>query len=334
MADVVCFGEIMLRLTTPLRQRFGDAAYLDIAFGGAEANAAVQMAQLGASAAFVTRLPENDLGSRCVETLLSRGVDVSRIQRGPGRMGLYFVEPGAGLRSSKVTYDRAHSTVSMSQPGMFDWDAIFAGAKWFHWSGITPALSEGCAAVCREACEAAKARGLSVSFDVNFRAALWSDTEAAATFAPLMQYVDLCVCGEDEAVRILGAETLEDEDEARLPAIAASLARLHGFRRVAMTSRHGASADRTVWRAMLMEEGRAYFSRIHEIDIADRVGSGDAFTGALIFSLLRKDEPGHAVEFASAAGAWKHEIPGDWNRATVEELEELAKGEGGGRIRR
>ncbi len=324
----------MMRLSTPARLRFADAPHLEISFGGAEANVAVQAVQLGASAAYVTRLPDNDHGSRCIEALRGRGVDTSRILRGPGRMGLFFVESGEGQRPSRVAYDREHSSFATVKPGTFDWDAIFADAKWFHWSGISPALGEGCAAVCREACEAARRRGLAVSFDVNYRSALWSIPKAAERLVPLLGDLDLCVCGEDEAVNILGADNLEDEDEARLPAIAASLARRHGFRRVAMTSRMGASASEVTWRAMLFDQGQAYFSRIHEIGIVDRIGSGDAFTGALIFSLLRGDEPGHAVEFASAAGAWKHTVPGDWNRASTAELEALSRGEGGGKIRR
>ncbi len=324
----------MMRLSTPYRLRFADAPHLEITFGGAEANVAVQLAQFGSRATFVSRLPENDLGERCVEALRGRAVDVSRIQRGPGRMGLYFVESGEGQRASRVEYDRQHAAITHAQPGMFDWDTILEGAKWFHWSGITPALSEGCAAVCREACAAARRKGLVVSFDVNYRAALWSVAEAAATLIPLMREVDLCVCGETEAIGILGAETMEDEDEARLPAIADSLTRRHGFKRVAMTSRQGDSASRTVWRAMLFDKGQAYFSRMHTIDVVDRVGTGDAFTGALISSLLRGEEPGQAVEFAAAAGAWKHTIPGDWNRATFGEIEALSRGEGGARIRR
>lgn len=334
MSDLVSFGEIMMRLSTPARLRFADAPHLEISFGGAEANAAVQAVQLGASATFVTRLPENDHGHRCVEALRGRGIDVSHIQHGPGRMGLFFVESGEGQRPSRVAYDRQHSALTRIQPGMFDWPSIFAGAKWFHWSGITPALGDGCAAVCREACEAARKLGLAVSFDVNYRSALWSTADAAARLVPMLPGLDLCVCGEDEAVSILGADTLEDEDEARLPAIAASLVRRHGFRRVAMTTRIGQSASSVTWRAMLFDQGHAYFSRTHEIGIVDRIGSGDAFTGALIYSLLRGDEPGYAVEFASAAGAWKHTVPGDWNRASTAELEALSRGEGGGRIRR
>jgi 2-dehydro-3-deoxygluconokinase len=334
MSDVVCFGEIMMRLSTPQKHRFADAPHMEITFGGAEANFAVQVTQLGGTATFVTRLPDNDLGDRCVEALRGRGVDASRIVKGPGRMGLYFVEPGEGQRATRVVYDREYSSVTAIEPGMFDWDAILEGSRWFHWSGITPSLSKGCAAVCREASEAARRKGLAVGFDVNYRAGLWSHAAASQTLVPLVRGVDLCVCGEDEAVKIFGAETLEDEDEARLPAVAASLAKLHGFRRVAMTCRYGDRASRTTWRAMLFDEGRVYFSRTHEIDIVDRVGSGDAFSGALVYSLLRGDEPAHAIELAAAAGAWKHTIPGDWNRGNVRELEALSRGEGGGRIRR
>lgn len=325
----------MLRLTTPNYQRFADAPFLDLTWGGAEANAAVQLAQLGCSTAFVSRLPANDLADRCVGALRSRGIDTSFLQRGGERLGVYFVEPGASGRPTKVIYDRQHAAIRDAQPGMFAWDKIFEGAKWFHFSGITPALGPGPATVCAEACRAARAKGLTISFDVNFRARLWSQEEAAETLEPLMKFVDVCVSGEDEAVNILGAETMDEEETARLPAIAASLARRHGFKTVAMTSRSSASASDTAFRGMLYTgTGGPHFSRQHQIAIVDRIGTGDAFTGGLIFALLRGDAPEQAIEFATAAGAWKHTIPGDWNRVTIGELESLAAGAGGGRVQR
>lgn len=335
MADVICFGEVMLRLTVPHFHRFADAPYLDLAWGGAEANTAVQLAQLGCPTAFVSRLPENDLGERCVGALRSRGIDTSFLMRGGDRVGVYFVEPGASGRPTKVIYDRQHAAIRDAQPGMFDWVTIFAGAKWFHFSGITPALGKGCAAVCAEACAAARANGMTVSFDVNYRSRLWDHAAARATLLPLMEYVDVCVSGEDEAVNVLGAETMDEEETARVPAIADSLAKLHGFKTVAMTCRSSASASDTTFRGMLYTgAGGPHFSRQHDIAIVDRIGTGDAFTGGLIFALLRGDDPDDAIEFATAAGAWKHTIPGDWNRVTLAELESLAAGAGGGRVQR
>ncbi len=325
MSDVVCLGEIMLRLTTPLHHRLADAPFLDLCFGGAEANVAVQLASLGRSAAFVSRLPSNELGDRCVEALRGREVETRHIVRGGVRVGTYFVSPGFGPRATTVLYDRAHSAMSEAAASDFDWDAVFAGARWFHWSGITPALSASCAHLSLEACKEAKRRGLTVSFDLNFRAKLWSVSEAAAALQPLMEWVDVCVCGADEAVSILGASAGDE---------AASLVRKYSFTHVAMTRRSGMDAHATGWQAMLHTGGGTVFSRAYELAILDRIGTGDSFTGALIFSLMRGDSPQQAVEFAAAAGAWKHTIPGDWNRATVAEIEGLAAGQSGGSVQR
>jgi 2-dehydro-3-deoxygluconokinase len=334
MADVITFGEVMLRLTVPNFHRFADARFLDLGFGGAEANTAVQLAQLGMSAGWVSRLPESDLADRCIGELRSRGVETARVLRGGDRMGIYFVEPGSSGRPTRVTYDRSHAALCDLAPGVLPWAEIFVGAKWFHFSGITPALSEGCAAVCVEACLKAKELGLIISFDVNYRAKLWTREEASAALQPLMQYVDVCVCGEDEAVSVLGAETMDEEETARLPAVAASLAKRHGFKTVGMTCRGVASASDTTFRGMLYTGGGPHFSRDHQIAIVDRIGAGDAFTGGLIFALMRGYPEDEAIELATAAGAWKHTIPGDWNRVTLAELEALADGVGGGRVQR
>ena len=334
MSEIVCFGEVMLRLTTPHFSTLADAPSLDLAFGGAEANAAVQLAQFGRSAAFVSRLPENGLGDRCIADLRGRGVDTGAVLRGGSRIGVYFLEPGVGQRPGRVSYDRQNSAASEMRPGMVDWDAVLAGAKWFHWSGITAALSAGCAALCAEACEAAKRLGLTVSFDVNYRSKLWSREAAAATLRPLMRHVDVCVAGESDAVDILGVPPHPGEEEQRLPATARTLAEMHGFRTVAMTCRAGDSASHTTFRAMIHSGGASAFSRRHEITIVDRVGAGDSFTGGLIHALLRGDENARAIEFAAATAAWKHTIYGDWNRGSVAEIEVLAGGTGGGRIGR
>lgn len=334
MAEVVCFGEVMLRLTTPNHSSFADAPHLEMTFGGAEANVAVQLAQFGRSAAFVSRLPENCLGDRCIEHLRQRGVGVCGVLRGGARMGVYFLEPGAGQRPGKVTYDRGHTAISEMRPGMVDWEAVFDGADWFHWSGITPGLGEGCAALCREACEAARRRGMTVSFDVNYRSKLWTREAAAAALRPLMKLVDVCVAGEGDAVEILGARALKGPERQRLPRLAGALVKQYGFKTVAMTCRTGDSASHTTFQGMIHSGGRSHFSRRHEITVVDRVGAGDGFTGGLIFGLLRGDAPADAIEFAAATGAWKHTIPGDWNRCTVAEIESLAAGAGGARIGR
>jgi 2-dehydro-3-deoxygluconokinase len=334
MAEIVCFGEVMLRLTTPHFASLSDATSLNVTFGGAEANVAVQLAQFGRSVAFVSRLPENGLGDRCIEELRRRGVDTGAVLRGGPRMGVYFLEPGVGQRPGKVTYDRQHTSISEMQPGMVDWDAVLTGANWFHWSGITPALGAGCAALCKEACEVARRKDLTISFDVNYRSKLWTRQAAAAALRPLMHFVDVCIAGESDAVDILGVPPQTGGDEVRLPMVTAALSGMHGFKTVAMTSREGDSASRTVLRGLIHRAGQSSFSRSHEIAVVDRVGTGDSFTGGLIHGILRGDEPARAIDFATATAAWKHTIPGDWNRGTVAEIEALAAGVGGGRIGR
>lgn len=334
MAEIVCFGEVMLRLTTPQLSTIADARSLDVTFGGAEANVAVQLAQFGRAAAIVSRLPENGFGARCIAEMRGRGVDTSAVLRGGERIGVYFLEPGVGQRPGKVTYDRAHASITEMRPGMVDWDAVLDGAKWFHWSGITPALGSGCAALCEEACMAAKKRGITVSFDVNFRAKLWNREAASGSLRPLMRHVDVCIAGESDAVDILGVPAQPGDEEARLPATARALGEMHGFSTIAITCRAGDSATHTTFRALLHSGGASTFSRRHEITVVDRVGAGDSFTGGLIHAVLRGDEPARAIEFAAATAAWKHTIHGDWNRGTVAEIESLAAGTGGGRIGR
>ncbi len=333
MSEIVCFGEVMLRLTTPRFTTLADATSLELSFGGAEANVAVQLAQFGRNASFVSRLPEGGIGDRCIAELRGRGVDTSAVLRGGGRMGVYFLEQGVGQRPGKVTYDRGHAAISEMQPGMIDWESALAGAKWFHWSGITPALSAGCAALCEEACTVAKRRGVTVSFDVNYRAKLWS-REAAAALRPLMRHVDVCIAGESDAVDILGVAPQSGDEAERLPATARALAEMHGFKTVAMSCRAGDSATHTIFGGMIHSAGAVAFSSRHEITVVDRVGTGDSFTGGLIHALLRGDAPARAIEFAAATAAWKHTISGDWNRGTVAEIEALAAGSGGGRIGR
>jgi len=333
MADVVTFGELMLRLTPPGRQRFVQAPHFEVTFGGAEANVAVTLAQLGASAAFVTKLPDNELAQRAIEELRGLGVDPSRIVRGGERMGVYFLEQGAGQRAGKVIYDRAHSAIAEALSADFDWSQIFAGAKWLHWSGITPALSPSAAAITSEACMVAKRHGLTVSFDLNYRAKLWTREAAGQALAPLMDHVDVCITSLEEARSVFGlkvddAAPNRDEDAAR------KLRERFGFKTVAFTQRIADSADTTTWSAMLFAEKKAFFSRRYEIGIVDRVGAGDSFTGALIFALRRGDEPQRAIDFAAAASALKHTIPGDYCRCSLEEVEALAAGAGGGRVQR
>ena len=328
MSHVVTFGELMLRLTTPGHERFSQAAHFEITPGGAEANVAVLILRLGGSVEFVSRVPVHELGQRAIDELRRHGVGTSHVARGGDRIGTYFLEQGASQRPGNVIYDRAGSAITEVQPGDFDWARIFTGASWFHWSGITPALSRTAAQVSEEACRAAKKRGLKVSFDINYRAKLWSTKAAGRALQPLMKYVDLCVAGADEAREILGAKGNSDE------AIAADLVERFGFKTVAMTSRRGGTASATNCGAMLFTGGRAFHSPRHEIVIVDRVGSGDAFTGTLIFSQMRGDAPQTAVDLAAAAGALKHTIAGDFCLVSLAEVEALAAGGHGGRVQR
>ena len=328
MSHVVTFGELLFRLTTPGHERFSQAAHFEITPGGAEANVAVLISRLGGSVEFVSRVPAHELGQRAIDELRRHGVGTSHIGRGGERIGIYFLEQGASQRPGNVIYDRARSAITEVQPGDFDWPRIFTGASWFHWTGITPALSKSAAQVCEEACRAAKKRGLTVSFDINFRAKLWSMKAAGSVLRPLMKYVDLCVAGADEARTILGATGQTDDS------VAADLVGRYGFKTVAMTSRQSGTASATNCGAMLFTGGRAVHSPRHEITIVDRVGSGDAFTGTLIFSQMRGDAAQTSVNLAAAAGTLKHTIPGDYCLVSLAEVEALAAGGHGGRVQR
>jgi 2-dehydro-3-deoxygluconokinase len=332
MPHVVTLGELMLRLTTPGHQRFSQADRFEITFGGAEANVAVMISQLGGSAEFITRLPANELGDRALDELRRCGVGTGRILRGGDRLGVYFLEQGVSQRPGKVIYDRAGSAMAKAEPGDLDWDTIFAGARWFHWSGITPALSDSAAAITAEACAAARRLGLTVRFDMNFRAKLWTPERACAVLSPLMQHVDLCVTSAEEARTVFGLEFPESAD--REAAAANALRDRFGFKTVALTMRRADTACSTDWGAMLLGDDAPSFSRRHRIEIVDRVGAGDSFTGALIFSLMRGDDRQRAVEFAVAASTLKHSIPGDFARISLDEVESLAAGTGGGRVQR
>jgi 2-dehydro-3-deoxygluconokinase len=333
MPAVVTFGEIMLRLTPPGRLRFAQAPHFEITFGGAEANVAVLLAQLGTAANFVTKLPANEIADRAIRELSGLGVGVEHISRGGERMGVYFVEQGASQRAGKVIYDRANSAIAEAQLTDFDWPRILAGAEWLHWSGITPALSASATGIVRAACEEAKRRGLTVSFDLNYRAKLWTCEEAGRTLAPLMAHVDLCITSVEEARTVFGLE-LDEAAANREEAAARWLVERFGFKTVALTMRAADTADSTRWGAMLFTGGQAHFSRQHQIAIVDRVGAGDSFTGGLIFALRRGDPPQRAIDFAVAASTLKHTVHGDYALLSLAEVEALAAGAGGGRVQR
>ena len=337
MARVVTFGEIMMRLATPGHSRFAQAPSLDVTFGGGESNVAASLALCGVDAAFVTRLPTNDWGDRALAGLRGLGVDTRHVLRGDGRMGVYFLESGAGPRASRVIYDRADSAVSRLKAGDVDWAKIFDGCDWFHWTGITPALGDGPAAVVREACVAAKAAGCTVSADLNYRKNLWSKAKAREVMTPLMEFVDVCVANEEDAQSVFGVEGAKSYDhiDADVYAdVARQLTEHFNFDNVAITLRESHSASRNGWSAMLYSEGEVSFSKVYDIDIVDRVGGGDSFAAGLIYATLRGLDDQDAVEWATAASALKHTIPGDVNLATVEDIARLAAGDATGRVQR
>jgi 2-dehydro-3-deoxygluconokinase len=335
---VVTFGEIMMRLATPGYLRFSQAPHLELTYGGGEANVAVSLANFGIETEFVTRLPANDMGQRAINELRGIGVGTHHIVRGGDRIGIYFLESGASQRASKVTYDRAHSAISGIKPGDVPWDQVFQGAKWFHWTGITPALSDSAAAVTREACQAAKKHGLTISTDLNYRKKLWSREKAGQVMGGLMEFVDICIANEEDAesvFNIKGAEVTSGQIEhGQYEDVARQLTERFKFKQVAITLRESFSASRNGWSGMLYTGGKSHFSRRYDISIVDRVGGGDSFAGGLIYAMLRGDGPEKAINFAVAASCLKHSISGDYNRVTVDEVETLAKGDASGRVQR
>jgi 2-dehydro-3-deoxygluconokinase len=338
MSDVITFGEIMMRLATPGFLRYEQTPHLELTYGGGEANVAVSLVNYGLTADFVTRLPKNDMARRAINELRGLGVGTGHIVRGGDRIGIYFIESGASQRASKVTYDRAHSAISEIKPGEVNWESVFKGAKWFHWTGITPALGDSAAAVVEEACKAAKKHGVTISVDLNYRKKLWTREKAGAVMANLMQYVDVCIANEEDAESVFGIKGAEVTsgkiEHAQYEEVAKKLTDRFGFKKVAITLRESHSASRNGWSAMLYVDGKSVFSRKFDITIVDRVGGGDSFAGGLIFSLLRGDSAEKAINFAVAASCLKHTIPGDYNRATLEEVESLLGGDGSGRVQR
>jgi 2-dehydro-3-deoxygluconokinase len=340
MKTVVTFGEIMLRLAPEGYYRFIQANTFGATYGGGEANVAVSLAGYGLPAVFVSKLPAHEIGQAAVNSLRALGVDVSRIARGGSRIGIYFLEKGASQRPSKVIYDRAHSAISEAASGDFDWKAIFQDASWFHFSGITPALSDNLVDICLEACKAAQAGGVTVSCDLNYRKNLWSREKAGAVMARLLEYVDVCIANEEDASDVLGIKASNSDVTAGAIShegyreVAEELCKRFGFRQVAITLRESVSASDNNWAAMLFTGGEYYFSRKYPVHIVDRVGGGDSFAAGLIYAALQEMPPQKELEFAVAASCLKHSIEGDFNLVTADEVEKLAGGDGSGRVQR
>ena len=346
MPRVITFGEIMLRLSTPGYLRFGQARQFDATFGGGEANVAVSLANYGIDAAFVTRLPDNDIAKACIKDLRSYGVDTSKIVFGGDRVGIYFLETGAVARPSKVVYDRAGSSIATIQPGMIDWKKVFEGADWFHWTGITPALSQGAADVCLEAIKAANALGVTVSCDLNYRKNLWKYGKTAGEVMPaLVEGCDIILGNEEDADKVFGIKpegfdvtaTGGAIDQGRFRSVGEQLMkRFPRAKKVIITLRGSINANHNTWGGVLWDGAKLYESPRYDIThIVDRVGGGDSFMGGLIYGLL--SYPGDdqkALNFAVAASCLKHTIFGDYNQVTVAEVENLMKGDASGRVAR
>jgi 2-dehydro-3-deoxygluconokinase len=339
-SGVVTFGEIMLRLSPPPGARFKQASSFDVTYGGAEANVAASLAQMGLPSRFVTALPENDLGEAALAKLRSVGVDTSAILRQGDRIGIYFLEHGASQRPSRVIYDRAASAISRVQPGEIDWEAVFADACWFHWTGITPALSEEAAELTREAVRAAKSMGLTVSTDLNYRSKLWSKEWAREVMTSLVEQVDVVVGNEEDAADVFGIRAgRTDVDRGTLDFgayedVASQLVARFDLQMAAITLRESHSASENSWSACL-HTGEAFLrSRSYRIKLVDRVGGGDAFTAGLIYGILSGKNHQNALEFGVAASCLKQTITGDFNMVSVSEVESLAAGSAAGRIKR
>jgi 2-dehydro-3-deoxygluconokinase len=354
MSTVVTFGEIMLRLSTPGFSRFTQSDRFDATYGGGEANVAVSLAHFGHDARFVCKLPTHEIGQAAVNHLRRYGVDTRFVVRGGERVGIYFLETGASQRPSKVIYDRAHSAVSEMEADEVDWAGVFetehGPADWFHWTGITPALSPTAHRAVEAACRAAQQAGVTVSCDLNYRGKLWSVDEARAAMRPLMEYVDVCIANEEDADRSLGVTTEgsgaaaaeeAELDEAGYARLAERLKAEHGFDAVAITLRESHSASDNGWSAILLGGAgkasplaTATRSRRYDVRLVDRVGGGDSFAAGLIHGLLTKPNAEDALNFAVAASALKQTIPGDANLTSAAEVEKLAGGSGSGRVER
>ena len=340
MKKVITFGEIMMRLNPEGYRRFVQADRFEASYAGGEANVAVGLAQFGMDAAFVSKVPAHEIGQCAVNELRRFGVDTSLILRGGDRLGLYYVEKGASQRASKVIYDRADSAIAKAAVSEFDWDAIFENAAWFHWTGITPALGGELPEICLEACKAAKAHGVTISCDLNFRKKLWTSAQANAVMSKLMPYVDVCIANEEDAKDVFGiAASGTDIAAGKLSregyrSVAEQLCARFGFKAVAITLRGSISASDNDWAAMLYTGGEAYFSPTYHIRIVDRVGGGDSFGARLIYAMLNGKAPQDTVNFAVAASCLKHSIEHDFDLVSVSEVEALAAGNASGRVQR
>ena len=337
---VITFGEIMLRLAPEGYYRFVQADTFGATYGGGEANVAVSLANYGFDAKFVTKLPAHEIGQAAVNSLRKYGVDTSYITRGGDRVGIYFLEKGASQRPSKVIYNRAGSSIATATKEDFNWKEIFDGAEWFHFTGITPALNDEVAAICLEACKAAKENGVTISCDLNYRNKLWSKEKAGEVMGELCKYVDVCIANEEDAADVFGIHAANTDvttgtvNHEGYKDVAKQLADRFGFSKVAITLRESISANDNNWSAMLYDGNDYFFSKKYKMHIVDRVGGGDSFGGGLIAASLNGFDSQATIEFAVAASCLKHSIEGDMNLVSMDEVLKLAGGDGSGRVQR
>ncbi len=339
---VVTFGETLLRLAPPGHFKLFQNNILETSFCGAEANVAVSLANFGFVSTFITKVPEGEIGQAAINSLRYFGVDTSNIVRGGERLGLYYLEKGASQRPSKVIYDRANSSIAEAEKKDFDWNMIFEGAEWFHFTGINPALSQNLAEICVDACKIAKEKGITISCDLNYRNKLWSSDKANRIMSKILRYVDVCIANEEDAEKVFGIKSESTDvltgelNYEGYREVAKKLNECFGCKYVAITLRTSISANDNKWAGMFYssEENEYYFSKEYDIHIVDRVGGGDSFGAGLIYALSQKKSHQECLEFAVATSCLKQTIEGDFNRVSIEEVNNLLSGDGTGRVRR
>ena len=340
MEKVVTFGEIMLKLSPLGYQRFGQSDLFHTEYSGAEANVAISLAHFNIPVSYVSKVPDQEIGTAAINAIRHYGVETDKVKRGEGRLGVYFSEKGASQRPSKVIYDRRNSVFAESSLSDYDWNQIFEGAEWFHFTGITPALSDSLAEICLEACKKAKEKGLTVSCDLNYRSKLWTREKASSVMMGLSPYIDVCISNESDISDIFGIKAANSDDDydtvddIAYSVVAQQLSDKFGIETVAITLRQSISASDNVWSAILYDCGKTYYGKKYPIHIVDRIGGGDSFSAGLIYGFINKKGSQDILDFAVAASCLKHSIEGDFNRVSVDEVEALVNGHKSGRIQR
>lgn len=338
MSKIVTFGELLLKLSPNNYQRFLQTDRFNVEYSGAEANVAVSLANFGVPTSLVSKVPNQEIGASAINTIRGYGINTDNIKQGEGRIGIYFAEKGASQRPSRVIYDRRNSVFAESNPSDYDWNKIFEGAEWFHFTGITPALSDSLAQICLEACKKAKEKSLTVSCDLNYRSKLWTREKARSVMTELCPYIDVCISNESDISDVFGIKAANSDDEYEYvdtiaySVVAQQLSEKFGIGKVAITLRQSISASDNIWSAILYDEGKTFYGRKYPIHIVDRIGGGDSFSAGLIYGFISKKEPQDILDFAVAASCLKHSIEGDFNMVSVEEVETLVTSSGTGRI--